>query len=706
MTPIETVLEVADGARKSGSGWSAKCPAHEDRRASLSITEGTDGKVLLFDHAGCPFASIVKAWGLEENDLFPPKDASGKRIVAEYTYTDEAGTELYQAVRFEPKDFRQRHRVNGSAWEWNLNGTRRVLYRLPELLAGGKAGARAYVVEGEKDVDALRSLGLVATCNPMGAGKWRDEYAKALVGAHVRVIADKDKAGRDHADQVAASLQGKAASVCVVEVPDGKGKDAADFIASGASAEDFEKLAAPAEPKSGDETPPEEPDESSPAEIIRRRGALNCERHATGIPPLDSMLSGGMPAGRSLYVVAPMEAGKTSLADFMGYNMAKAGLHVGGLWCDEGRDAASVRFGQMLGLERDLLERGDPETADRFDKLSAGLSLDFMETDSEKATIEELFRRGARRSGNAVSVNIVDSLQRTPLDGEKPGMEPRLKVRATARACAKGGGPRSIVIATAQANRASYAAKREQDRIRPEAAGAESSEVEFAADVQLFLEAVPDSDLVRVKVTKNRVGFRGEKGTFFLRLNRARATYSAADGEDVASVLAEQQASADEQRADAQERRDKAQSEKAESRVRQHFAEQAQKGIVELPAAEVRRHMRVGTALNRELLKRWADTWLHGRKNGKSKLFHVVPAGKESGQRGCCPGTSANPLQDGLLLEADSVPHTLSSPLSSRGEYNVRDGSLQPFTTLSQDTVPNREDSEDSIAGEPDEETV
>jgi predicted P-loop ATPase/5S rRNA maturation endonuclease (ribonuclease M5) len=244
VTPLQTVLEIADGARKSGSGWSARCPAHDDRRASLSITEGADLKVLLFCHAGCDFASVVKAYGLVEGDLFPPKDANGKRIVAEYTYTDEGGTELFQAVRFEPKNFRQRHREKSGSWAWNLNGIRRVLHRLPELLKGVKAGATIFVVEGEKDVEAARSLSLVATCNPMGAGKWRDEYAEALVGARVVVIADKDEPGRKHAAAVAASLRGKAASVRVVEVPEGK--DASDWIAAGATREDFEKLAASA----------------------------------------------------------------------------------------------------------------------------------------------------------------------------------------------------------------------------------------------------------------------------------------------------------------------------------------------------------------------------------------------------------------------------------------------------------------------------
>jgi hypothetical protein len=53
-----------------------------------------------------------------------------------------------------------------------------VLYRLPELLAARqkKPNITVLVPEGEKDVESARELGFVATCNPFGALKWKDEY--------------------------------------------------------------------------------------------------------------------------------------------------------------------------------------------------------------------------------------------------------------------------------------------------------------------------------------------------------------------------------------------------------------------------------------------------------------------------------------------------------------------------------------------------
>jgi hypothetical protein len=139
-----------------------------------------------------------------------------KKIVAAYDYRDESGTLLYQVVRFEPKDFRQRV-PDGKGWRYSLNGTRRVLYRLPELLA---SDCIVRVVEGEKDADRLASLGLTATTAAMGAGKWLAEYCEVLRGRHVVIIPDNDEPGRKHAEAVRKALSGIAASVVILELPD------------------------------------------------------------------------------------------------------------------------------------------------------------------------------------------------------------------------------------------------------------------------------------------------------------------------------------------------------------------------------------------------------------------------------------------------------------------------------------------------------
>lgn len=265
MTPIERVLAKLPDAKRTGKGWSARCPAHDDRRASLSISEGDNGGVVLHCHKGCGPSAVVAALGLSLADLMPPRTAvarrpasNGKpRIVARYDYHDEAGRLLFQVVRFDPKDFRQRRPKPGGGWDWSVKGVRVVPYRLPKLLANPKRAA--FVVEGEKDVDALADIGVLATCNAGGAGKWTAEHAKYLAGRIVVILPDNDEPGRRHAEQVAASLHGVAAAVRIVELPGLPPKgDASDWLAAGGTKEQLTTLAKAAKdrtPASGEKKP-------------------------------------------------------------------------------------------------------------------------------------------------------------------------------------------------------------------------------------------------------------------------------------------------------------------------------------------------------------------------------------------------------------------------------------------------------------------
>jgi hypothetical protein len=146
--------------------------------------------------------------------------ANGKqRIVATYDYHDEAGKLLYQTVRYAPKDFRQRQPDGKGDWLWNLQGVRRVLYRLPQLRAAPHEQP-VFVPEGEKDVDNLAKVGLLATTNACGAkSKWLPEYSESLRGRHVFIIPDNDDSGRDHAESVAQALCGIAAGITVLVLP-------------------------------------------------------------------------------------------------------------------------------------------------------------------------------------------------------------------------------------------------------------------------------------------------------------------------------------------------------------------------------------------------------------------------------------------------------------------------------------------------------
>jgi len=255
-----TVLDRLDGVRRSGSGYEARCPNHDDRQPSLTIATGEDGRVLLHCHAGCETEAVCGAIGLRMSNLFPSSDnTNGRgRVVATYDYHDTNGAVLFQVVRFEPKAFRQRRPDGNGGWVWKLGRTPRVLYRLPDLITAAR-DAWVHVVEGEKDADNVSQRGAIATTCPQGAGKWgRLSDDSALNGRRIAVIADKDTRGRAHAEDVARRLHGRVADLRVLELP-GEGKDASDWLAAGGTVEQLRELVEATLPYSPPAETPTEP---------------------------------------------------------------------------------------------------------------------------------------------------------------------------------------------------------------------------------------------------------------------------------------------------------------------------------------------------------------------------------------------------------------------------------------------------------------
>ena len=70
MSQVDLLLSRLRRVRRSGDGWVARCPAHEDRSPSLSVREGLGGRVLVYCHAGCRTHDVVAAIGLTMRDLF------------------------------------------------------------------------------------------------------------------------------------------------------------------------------------------------------------------------------------------------------------------------------------------------------------------------------------------------------------------------------------------------------------------------------------------------------------------------------------------------------------------------------------------------------------------------------------------------------------------------------------------------------------
>jgi hypothetical protein len=244
----EEVLSRFQGVRPAGSRkWKARCPAHEDKDPSLSISE-KDGKTLLKCHAGCATAEILKRAGLEMRDLFTANSTGRRkggpkgREVKAYDYVDEAGALLYQNVRYEPKDFNQRRPDGKGGWIWNLNGTQRVPYNLPGILQATAEGKRVWIFEGEKDSDTAAGLGLPATSSKGWGSDWEEVLAKYLAGPWgVFIGADADAAGRKLAHKVALALYGKVGSLKVFELPGAK--DLTEWVSRGGTFEALVQLA-------------------------------------------------------------------------------------------------------------------------------------------------------------------------------------------------------------------------------------------------------------------------------------------------------------------------------------------------------------------------------------------------------------------------------------------------------------------------------
>ena len=254
------VVKQPRGGDGEAQAW---CPWHPDKAGgnpSLGInTKKKIVKCFVCEKGGAK--ALAEAWGITQESTYQRQE-----IEQTYDYRKPDGTIVFQVVRFkvppgEPKKIVQRRPdpEDPNRWIWNLKeGVQTVLYRLPELRAADPADW-VWIVEGEKDVDRLSSLGLVATTNPQGAGKWRSNYNKELRNRQVAVIPDNDNPGVDHAVFVAKSLQKQAVEVKIIHLPglEGKGADVSDWLDLGHDVTELMDLlnqSLPFEPESEVET--------------------------------------------------------------------------------------------------------------------------------------------------------------------------------------------------------------------------------------------------------------------------------------------------------------------------------------------------------------------------------------------------------------------------------------------------------------------
>ena len=244
-----------DVVEKPNSRGEAKawCPWHNDReggKPSLHINF-TKQIVHCFncgEDSGGVF-DLAKSWGISTRGAAGPEPP--KEIEQTYDYLDADSELLFQVVRYRTaaggKEFRQRrpHPEQPETWVWNLQGiSRPVLYHLPDVRAAGPE-QWIWVVEGEKDADRLRGLGLVATTSPMGANKWRAHHTREMRGRQVAVIPDNDEAGISHAEKIAAAVWEVGTNVKVLNLPELPDKgDVSDWLDAGHTVDELDEMLA------------------------------------------------------------------------------------------------------------------------------------------------------------------------------------------------------------------------------------------------------------------------------------------------------------------------------------------------------------------------------------------------------------------------------------------------------------------------------
>lgn len=245
--PVEAVLSRLDNVHRSGAGWAARCPAHEDRHNSLSIGTGAEGQALIHCFAGCALDAILGAVGMRTSDLYPPTAASAngrppdkpvRRLVktTRYPIRNGAGATVAVHIRRDFDDGSKSmpwERPDGQSGLGGMPYSALPLYGVHEI---GDAEA-VVVCEGEKARDALAAYGAVAVGTVTGAdGCPSDDSLQPLVGLD-RIIMwpDSDEAGRMHMEKITRRLLAlgqPADTIRWVEWPDAPSKgDAADCTA-------------------------------------------------------------------------------------------------------------------------------------------------------------------------------------------------------------------------------------------------------------------------------------------------------------------------------------------------------------------------------------------------------------------------------------------------------------------------------------------
>jgi KaiC/GvpD/RAD55 family RecA-like ATPase len=288
----ERLNQTGKRVRRKHDSLQAQCPAHEDRNPSLTVSHGDRQDIVLHCHAGCTPTAVLTALNLTFNDISTPRDTPQRDT--HYLYTDSFNKPLFRVVRTPDKKFWQQRLTPNGEWVNGLGDTVRVLYRLSDVQTAVLNNKPIWIVEGEKDADRLHRMGLVATTNPGGAGKWLPHHTQTVAGAELHIVADKDDPGRAHATQIRDACTPHGCRVTIWEAA--TGKDITDHLNAGHRIDELIPW--------GD-TPP---NPNEPLNLIQWDKFWTQDHNIEEwvVYPL-------IPAGRTISLYAPAKAGKSTV---------------------------------------------------------------------------------------------------------------------------------------------------------------------------------------------------------------------------------------------------------------------------------------------------------------------------------------------------------------------------------------------------------
>ena len=219
-----------EAKKSSGSEYIIHCHSHPDKNPSLSVNLNKGCFRCLSCKASGHISELPNIKAVAHPHPARPKPA-GKR--KDYVYTDPTGAPVFRVVKLKDGEKKKSwvERWDGKRWirgKGCLDGLeQKPLYNLPEVLRS----QQILLVEGEKDVESLRDLGLVATTNAFGARSWQPYYNAYLAGKDILILADNDTPGKERLYELGFVLRNVAQSVKHVILPDLKEKeDVTDFL--------------------------------------------------------------------------------------------------------------------------------------------------------------------------------------------------------------------------------------------------------------------------------------------------------------------------------------------------------------------------------------------------------------------------------------------------------------------------------------------